>query len=97
MTLLTRPKFTVSLSNLAHNFLVLKRLTRGRAAAVVKTDAYGLGATAVVQRLVAEGCDAFLWHTQWRGLRFARMLLTPIFMCCKVSVKTVPICFGNIT
>lgn len=59
MTLLTRPKFTVSLSNLAHNFLVLKRLTRGRAAAVVKTDAYGLGATAVVQRLVAEGCDAF--------------------------------------
>ncbi len=59
MPVLTRPEFKVSLSNLAHNWRVLKRLTTGRAAAVVKTDAYGLGASAVVKRLVQEGCDAF--------------------------------------
>ena len=59
MPILTRGVFTVSLENLAHNYRVLKRLTSGRAAAVIKTDAYGLGASKVVQRLVAEGCDAF--------------------------------------
>ncbi|MBR5130607.1 MAG: alanine racemase [Alphaproteobacteria bacterium] len=59
MSVLTRSEFKVSLANLAHNYRVLKRLTRGRAAAVVKTDAYGLGAQRVVQRLVQEECDAF--------------------------------------
>ena len=59
MPVLTRPEFKVSLANLAHNYRTLKRLTSGRAAAVVKTDAYGLGAKHVVERLTQEGCDAF--------------------------------------
>ena len=59
MPILTRGEFKVSLANLAHNYRTLKRLTQGRAAAVVKTDAYGLGAQKVVERLVKEGCDAF--------------------------------------
>ena len=59
MPILTRGEFKVSLANLAHNYRTLKRLTQGRAATVVKTDAYGLGAQKVVERLVKEGCDAF--------------------------------------
>lgn len=59
MPVLTRPVFAVSLSHLAHNYKTLRRVSVGRAAAVVKTDAYGLGAVPVVRRLVQEGCDAF--------------------------------------
>ena len=59
MPILTRPVLKISLENLAHNYKVLRRVSVGRAAAVVKTDAYGLGAIEVVRRLVSEGCDAF--------------------------------------
>ncbi len=71
MTLLTGSTMTVSLKNLADNYLGLKKQTNARAAVVVKTDAYGLGAEQVVRRLVREGCDAFfVAHAiEGRGVR----------------------------
>lgn len=57
--LLTRPKLTVSLHNLAQNYRELCKKTQARAGAVVKANAYGLGAEQVVQKLAKEGCDAF--------------------------------------
>ncbi len=59
MTILTGSTMTVSLKNLADNYNTLKKQTKSRAAAVVKTNAYGLGAEQVVRRLVREGCNAF--------------------------------------
>ena len=59
MSILTRPILKISLENLAHNYRVLKNLTSARPAAVVKADAYGLGAEQVVTCLKKEGCDAF--------------------------------------
>ncbi|MBR4927206.1 MAG: alanine racemase [Alphaproteobacteria bacterium] len=59
MTVFTGSTMTVSLKNLADNYNTLKKQTKSRAASVVKTNAYGLGAEQVVCRLVKEGCDAF--------------------------------------
>lgn len=59
MSVLTGSIMTVSLKNLADNYNVLKKQTKARAAAVVKTDAYGLGTEQVVRCLVREGCNAF--------------------------------------
>lgn len=59
MMLLTQPKLTVSLKNLAQNYRDLCQKTDARPAAVVKANAYGLGAEPVVRKLDREGCDAF--------------------------------------
>jgi alanine racemase len=50
----------IDLAALAANFARLRERAGGRALiAVVKADAYGHGAEAVVRRLVREGCEAF--------------------------------------
>lgn len=65
--MLTRPEFKISLENLADNYRVLKNKTGARPAAVVKADAYGLGASKVAQRLVREGCNAFFVAHAFEG------------------------------
>jgi alanine racemase len=55
-----RTRAAVDLAALASNFARLRvRAGRRTVIAVVKADAYGHGAPAVVRRLVREGCEAF--------------------------------------
>ena len=61
MTILTRPEITVNLENLLSNYHTLQTIApRAEAAAVVKDDAYGLGAVAVAEKLYSQGgCRRF--------------------------------------
>mgnify|MGYP000457578743 CR=1 FL=1 len=52
MSVLTRPILEINLDNLEKNYRFLQTLAQGaEAAAVVKDDAYGLGAETVAERL----------------------------------------------
>lgn len=60
MTLYTTPVLNINLKKLAANFNTLKKLAfPAKAAAVVKDDAYGLGAKEVTKALYDVGCRAF--------------------------------------
>ncbi len=61
MSILTRPILEINLNNLEHNYLDLKKLASGaEAAAVIKDDAYGLGAEIIAKRLYKQaGCRIF--------------------------------------
>jgi alanine racemase len=50
---------TIDLDALAHNFHALEAAIGVPVHPVVKADAYGLGATRVSERLVAEGARTF--------------------------------------
>ena len=53
-------RLTINLDALAANYRLLReRSGTAKCAAVVKADAYGLGAEQVVERLAQEGCDTF--------------------------------------
>jgi alanine racemase len=57
---LTRPVLTVDLLAIAENFRMIRgAVAPAEVAAVVKADAYGLGARAVARALTAAGCKAF--------------------------------------
>jgi alanine racemase len=56
----THPVLSVDLRAIAENFrLIRKAVAPAEVAAVVKADAYGLGARAVARALAAAGCKAF--------------------------------------
>jgi len=56
----TRPVLTVDLLAIAENFRMIRgAVAPAEVAAVVKADAYGLGARAVARALTAAGCKAF--------------------------------------
>lgn len=56
----TRPKFDINLSHLADNYRTLAALCpTAYPAAVIKDNAYGLGALFVAERLYREGCRRF--------------------------------------
>lgn len=60
MTALDRARLVIDLDALAHNRAVLAAEAAGaEVAAVVKADGYGLGATPVARRLLAEGVTRF--------------------------------------
>ena len=61
MSVLTRPILEIDFNNLLDNYLTLKKLASSSiCAAVVKDDAYGLGAAEVAKLLHEEaGCDTF--------------------------------------
>ena len=62
-------RLTISLSALAANYEHLARQATGDVAAVVKADAYGLGAPAIASCLKHEGCTEFFVATADEGLR----------------------------
>jgi alanine racemase len=65
-----RPRLTVDLDALARNYARLREASgAAETAAVVKADAYGLGADAVARRLVAEGCATFFVANVEEGAR----------------------------
>ena len=61
-------RLIVDLDALADNYALLTRRAVGDVAAVVKADAYGLGAVAVARRLVDEGCRQFFVATEGEGV-----------------------------
>lgn len=71
-TVRDRPVLSVSLSAIGANWLSLReRAPRAETAAVVKADAYGLGADPVARKVRALGCETFFVATmdEGRGLR----------------------------
>lgn len=65
----------VDLAAIRANYrLLTARHARGRVAAVVKADAYGLGMKAVAPALWAEGCRAFFVATPDEGAALRRLL-----------------------
>ena len=61
-------RLIVDLDALADNYAMLKARAAGDVAAVVKANAYGLGALPVARRLVAEGCRQFFVATEAEGV-----------------------------
>ncbi len=67
---------TIDLGALVRNWRLLnERVSGARCAAVVKADAYGLGAARVAPALAPAGCQQFIVATQAEG--FALRLLLP--------------------
>ncbi len=63
-------RVTVDLSALESNYQALcQAAAPGRCGAVVKANAYGLGVTPVVERLVQSGCSAFFVATLEEGIQ----------------------------
>lgn len=71
MSILTRPILEINLNHVLDNYNLLKNLApQAAAAAVVKDDAYGLGAAAVSRKLYLEGgCRAFFVAHAVEGAR----------------------------
>ena len=55
-----KPVLTINLSSIAANYNLLRQTApRSTVAAVVKADAYGLGAKHIAQHLKKNGCEHF--------------------------------------
>ncbi len=83
-------RISINLASLAHNLGIAKTLTGGRKVfAVVKADAYGHGATKVVDTLVSAGADGFAVVTPGEAieLRSAGIQL-PILVLQGAQVNT---------
>ncbi len=76
MTVLTRPILEIDLNNLLNNYLALKKIApRSTPAAVVKDDAYGLGAGTVAQMLYDRaGCRNFFVAHAVEGEKIAPLV-----------------------
>ena len=61
-------RLRVDLDAVADNYATLKHRAAGDVAAVVKANAYGLGAVPVARRLAAEGCRQFFVATESEGV-----------------------------
>ncbi len=73
MSILTQPILEINLSNLLENFLTLEKIAKPAiAAAVVKDDAYGLGAEQIVPLLYdTAGCRHFFVAHAVEGMKIA--------------------------
>ncbi|MGB0844544.1 MAG: alanine racemase, partial [Alphaproteobacteria bacterium] len=70
----------MNLTHIAQNYQRLQRLSAGAScAAVVKADAYGLGAAKVATTLAAEGCDTFFVAMMEEGVSLRASLPDPAF------------------
>lgn len=81
MSILTRPVLEINWNNLLDNYNTLHKIApQALAAAVVKDEAYSLGAENVVKKLYQEaGCRNFLSLMPLREKKSARRLRRQIF------------------
>lgn len=96
--LLSRYTLTVDLDAVAHNWRYLSNLCAPAAcSAVVKADAYGLGAVQVVERLYREGCRDFMVATLAEALDLrAGLSFTPnIYVLSGIFPGEERICIEN--
>jgi alanine racemase len=71
-------RLTVDLGALSRNFHTLAALAApSECGAVVKANAYGLGAAAIASRLVAEGCTTFFVATVAEGIALREVIDVP--------------------
>lgn len=91
MSILTRPFLQINLDNLLENYRTLQKIAAPAVcAAVVKDDAYGLGAEKIVPLLYKKvNCRNFLWRTRLKEQKSPRWRRKQIFMFCRESVTTV--------
>ena len=54
-----QPELTINLKAIADNFLVIKQYTKAKVSAVLKANAYGLGAKVIANKLYEVGCRDF--------------------------------------
>ena len=90
MSVLTRPILEINLDNLEKNYRFLQTLAQGaEAAAVVKDDAYGLGAETVAERLYANaGCRTFFVAHGIEGENIRPHVPNAKIYVCRESAKT---------
>jgi alanine racemase len=67
-------RLRVSLSAIAANYQRLRRSARAEVAAVVKADAYGLGASRIASLLASDGCREFFVATVAEGVKLRQTL-----------------------
>jgi alanine racemase len=66
---------SIDLGAIRENYRILRsRLTRGRCAAVVKANGYGLGAARVARALMEDGCDTFFVAHVAEGIELERSI-----------------------
>jgi alanine racemase len=66
---------SIDLGAIRQNYRMLRsRLTRGRCAAVVKANGYGLGAALVAKALLEDGCDTFFVAHVAEGVELERAI-----------------------
>jgi alanine racemase len=66
---------SIDLGAIRENYRILRsRLKRGRCAAVVKANGYGLGAARVAKALMEEGCDTFFVAHVAEGIELERAI-----------------------
>lgn len=86
MALYTTPVFNINLKKLAANYRLLEKLSAPAIpAAVVKDDAYGLGAAEVAAALYAAGCRRFFVAHGSEGEKSAPLCQTRKYTSCRVS------------
>lgn len=89
MSVLTRPILEINLDNLEKLPLFANSGPGAEAAAVVKDDAYGLGAETVAERLYENaGCRTFFVAHGIEGEKSVRTYRMPKFTFCRESAKT---------
>lgn len=80
----------VNLNNLAHNFIEYKKQTNKAIFAVVKANAYGLGAVEVSKKLVAIGCQYLCVATLDEALELRQAnVLSPILVMGYTPISSV--------
>ena len=90
-------RLTVRLSAIAANYRTYRRMTGPTAvAAVVKADAYGLGADRVAPALAEAGCDSFFVARLEEGVALRkRVPRARIFVLDGAHPDSVPALLGN--
>lgn len=68
MSIFTRPVLQINLNNLVANYKKLQKISAPAiAAAVIKDNAYGVGAETVAETLYKKAdCRKFLWRMLWK-------------------------------
>ena len=89
----TSPKLHIQLSHLVDNYHFLKKkCAAAYPAAVVKDNAYGLGAQAVAKRLAREGCRRFFVAHACEGERIRQVLpAADIYVLQGIGVDSAPL------
>ena len=67
-----KPTLKISLEDIKTNWKILNKASKGKAAAVVKANAYGMGMIKVVQALLETGCRYFYVANIHEGLELRK-------------------------
>lgn len=95
MALYTTPVFNINLKKLAANYRLLEKLSAPAIpAAVVKDDAYGLGAAEVAAALYAAGCRRFFVAHGSEGEKSALSYPMRKYMFYKASAPILSLIFA---